>query len=80
MHISATVPLLIAIACLTPMKAANRSSSSTTRLPPASIPLSRTAVTAAISSGPISGRATGIMRIPPVDPATAPARGASRPP
>ena len=62
-HISATVPLLTAIACFDPMNAANRSSSSATRRPPASIPLSRTSVTAAISSGPMSGRAIGITRL-----------------
>ena len=44
----------------TPMNAAHRSSSSATRRPPASIPLSSTSVTAAISSGPMSGRAIGI--------------------
>ena len=48
-HIRATVPLLTAIAWRTPMKAAQRSSSSATRVPPASIPLRRTSVTAAIS-------------------------------
>ena len=60
MHISATVPLLTAIAWRTPMNSAQRSSSSATRRPPASIPLRRTSVTAAISASSMSGRATGI--------------------
>ena len=55
MHISATVPLLTAIACFVPMKAAQRSSSSAVSRPPASIPLSQDVVTAAISSGPDIG-------------------------
>ena len=62
MHISATVPLLTAIAWRTPMNSAQRASSSATRRPPASIPLRRTSVTAAISASSISGRATGITR------------------
>ena len=70
MHISATVPLLTAIAWRTPMNAAQRSSSSATRRPPASIPLRRTSVTAAISASSMSGRATGITAAP---------RGACRP-
>ena len=62
MHIRATVPLLTAMACFVPMNAAQRSSSSAVRRPPASMPLWRTSVTAAISSAPMSGRATGITR------------------
>ena len=62
MHISATVPLLTAIACFTPKNSAQRRSSSATRLPWTIMPLGSTSVTAAISSGPMSGRAIGIMR------------------
>ena len=62
MDIRATVPLDIARACLLPQNFAHRSSSSATLRPPAIMPLARTSVTAAVSSGPRSGRAGGIMR------------------
>ena len=64
MHISATVPLLTAIAWRTPMNSAQRASNSATRRPPASWPLRRTSVTAAISASPMSGRAMGITLRP----------------
>jgi hypothetical protein len=51
------------IACLTPTNSAHSLSSSATRRPWATMPLARTSVTAAVSSGPKSGRAIGIMRL-----------------
>src|SRR5664280_1948552 len=61
MDMRATVPFETAIACLAPQNAAQRSSSSATFRPWAIMPLFRTSVTAATSSGPRSGRAGGIM-------------------
>ena len=59
--IRATVPFDMATVCLLPQNFAHRSSSSATLRPPAIMPLARTSATAAVSSGPRSGRAGGIM-------------------